>query len=71
MKTVWNLVLALLLLCVVALAACSAPASTTSTPGPKPIKAKLTTAYPEGMSSELAVRKLAELAKDKTGAGSS
>ncbi len=67
MKTVWNLVLALLLLCVVALAACGAPALTTSTPGPKPIKAKLTTAYPEGMSSELAVRKLAELAKDKTG----
>jgi len=70
-KIFYAAIMLLVLFCILPLA-CAAPsvapsaAPSTSTQQPEPIVAKLTNAYPAGMSAELALQKFASLAKEKT-----
>jgi TRAP-type C4-dicarboxylate transport system substrate-binding protein len=68
MKRLNSLIMALVLTFVTFSMACSSPSpsATPAAPEVKPIKAVLSNAYPAGMSSELALHKLAALAKEKT-----
>lgn len=71
-KKFYYTVFVLVLVCFILPVACAAPATSPSssapsaTPKVEPIVAKLTDAYPSGMSAELALQKFASLAKEKT-----
>jgi len=57
---------ALIMVFTISLVACAAPSAAPVASDVKPIKAICTTAYPAGMSSELALHKMADMSKEKT-----
>ena len=59
-------IIALIMAFTVSLTACAAPSAAPAATEVKPIKAICTTAYPAGMSPELALHKMADMAKEKT-----
>lgn len=66
MKKLYYSVIVLMVMCLILPVACAEPSEAPTAPEEKPIKAVLTTAYPAGMHTELALHKLADLAKEKT-----